>query len=141
MGLDPLSPVHMGPPEPEPPLLCGRHKWMAPCPGRNTSVLANALAIKSGNNKIINQDYFHCPCWMRLMTCLCPAMSSGLAPPLAMSKFANMLPITRYHCQQNVLRTTKVSNFPFFGITGFTCTIFLNIGARYLGCVVQRCST
>src|SRR6218665_1766468 len=31
MGLDPLSPVHMRPPEPDAlPPPCGRHKWMAP---------------------------------------------------------------------------------------------------------------
>ena len=31
MGLDPPSPVHMRPPEPDPlPPPCGRHKWMDP---------------------------------------------------------------------------------------------------------------
>src|SRR6218665_268498 len=48
------------------------------CPGRNTS----ALAVKSGNNKIIYQDILNAITDLRLMTCLCPAMSSGLAPPL-----------------------------------------------------------
>jgi len=52
---------------------------MGKCSGRNTSALAAALAIKSGNNKIILQDILLLlPLLMRLMTCLCPAMSSGL---------------------------------------------------------------
>jgi len=52
------------------------------CPGRNTSTLAAAMAVKRGNNKIILLKIFVLPLLMRLMTCQCPAMSSGLAPPL-----------------------------------------------------------
>ena len=36
MGLDPSSPIHMRPPESNPlPPPCGRHKWMAPYPGKH----------------------------------------------------------------------------------------------------------
>jgi len=46
----------------------------------------SALAVKSGNNKVMYQEsrymYFYLPLLMQPMTCLCPAMSSGLAPPL-----------------------------------------------------------
>jgi len=53
------------------------------CPDRNTSALAAALAVKSGNDKIIyNIMIFRLLFLIRLMTCLCPAMSSGLASPL-----------------------------------------------------------
>jgi|SRR6218665_1598803 len=44
---------------------------------RNISSLAAALAVNSGNNKMIYFDLL-----MRLMTCLCPAISSGQVPPL-----------------------------------------------------------
>src|SRR6218665_2388120 len=42
MGLDPPPPVHMCPPEPDPPP-CGRHKWMAPYGGN----LINFLGCKT----------------------------------------------------------------------------------------------
>jgi len=32
------------------------------CQGIYTSALAAALAVKSGNNKIVYQDNFDCPC-------------------------------------------------------------------------------
>ena len=43
MGLDPPSPVHMRPPEPNPPS-CGRHKWMAP---NNHAQVADKKADKT----------------------------------------------------------------------------------------------
>src|SRR6218665_771400 len=43
---------------------CHTRACQGKCSSRNTS----ALAVKSGNNKVI---------YMPLMTCLCPAMSSG----------------------------------------------------------------
>jgi len=51
------------------------------CSGRNAFALAVALAVKSSNDKLYIK-IFWLPLLLRLMTCLCPAMSSGLAPPL-----------------------------------------------------------
>jgi len=47
-GAGPSAPVHMRPPEPDPPL-CGHHKWMAPyqisqyAPGEQFSVVGRKL--------------------------------------------------------------------------------------------------
>ena len=51
----------------------------------NTSALAAALAVISGKNiiyYIIKIFWLPVPLQMRLITCLRPAISSGLAPPL-----------------------------------------------------------
>src|SRR6218665_1326653 len=96
MGLDPPPPVHMRPPEPDPPPSpCGRHKWMAP------NLIIQRLWVDECKRWQCRPTFIWCracvPVHMTLYRCI-RTVVTFFHEPFTVSYYTGLFPLPLYYC-------------------------------------------